>query len=129
NGRNSTGHGPRVHELRTEYEKAFANYTADELVATIRKYTGNAAAYQRLDATMQHPQTEALGIVRTVSSVDGAQIRVRAFPAPFPRLRPQLNGMAPGLGEHTAEIASALGFTQEEVAAMRRQAAASIPAA
>jgi formyl-CoA transferase len=80
------------------------------LVDVIRKYAGNAAAYQSADAAIKDPQTEALGIVREVPLTDGANSKVRAFPARFSRLRPQLKGTAPALGEHTKQISQEFGL-------------------
>lgn len=106
NGRNSTGHGTDVHDLREVYERGFAQHSAEYLVDVIRKYTGNAAVYQGADAAIGHPQTAALGIVRSVPAGAGVTVKVRGFPARFSRLRPQTKGVAPALGEHTAAIAA-----------------------
>ena len=103
-GRDSTGYGIRVQELRAEYEREFARYSAEELVALVRKHAGNAASYQRADNTLEHAQTEALGIVRDVAAGGGATVRVRAFPARFSNLKPELKAIAPALGEHTNAI-------------------------
>lgn len=102
NGRNSTGHGIDVHELREEYERGFARHSSEYLVGVIRKYAGNAAVYQSADAAIKHPQTQALGIVQSVPA--GVDVKVRSFPARFSRLRLQLKGNAPELGEHTAAV-------------------------
>ena len=110
NGRNSTGYGSRVQELRPEYEREFARYPANELVDMIRKYAGNGASYQRADETMRHPQTAALEIKRKVPAGSNAEVEVRAFPARFSRMKPQLQGNAPALGEHNAVIGVELGL-------------------
>lgn len=109
-GRDSTGYGVRVQELRAEYEREFARYSAEELVAMIRKYAGNAATYQRADEAINHPQTQALGVVQSVPARGGSTIKVRSFPARFSRLKPELGGNAPQLGEHTASVAAELGL-------------------
>lgn len=106
-GRNSTGYGVDALGLKTEYEREFVRFSADELVAIIRNHGGNAACYQRVDQALVHPQTQALGLVRKVPAdhtADAAQVAVRAFPARFSRLRPHTHGAAPKLGQHTQEI-------------------------
>jgi crotonobetainyl-CoA:carnitine CoA-transferase CaiB-like acyl-CoA transferase len=113
NGRSTTGHGAHVHEMRATYEEAFAPYSAEELVALIRKHRGNASVYYRLDQTLTQPQTQALAIVREVDS-GGRKRKVRRFPARFSRLQPKLHERAPGLGEHTREIAAQLGLSMNE---------------
>ena len=107
-GRDSTGYGVRVPELRPEYEREFARYSAEELVAMIRKHAGNAASYQRADQALDHAQTKALGVVRDVPAAGGATVRVRAFPARFSKIQPELKGNAPSLGEHTAVVTAEL---------------------
>jgi crotonobetainyl-CoA:carnitine CoA-transferase CaiB-like acyl-CoA transferase len=107
-GRDSTGYGVRVPELRPEYEREFARYSAEELVAMIRKHAGNAASYQRADQALDHAQTKALGVVREVPAAGGATVRVRAFPARFSGMQPALKGNAPSIGEHTSAVAAEL---------------------
>ena len=107
-GRDSTGYGVRVPELRPEYEREFARYSAEELVAMIRKHAGNAASYQRADQALGHAQTQALGVVREVPAANGAMVKVRAFPARFSKMQLELKGVAPALGEHTLSVAAEL---------------------
>ena len=85
----------------------------DELVELIRKHRGNASVYYRLDQTLEHAQTKALGVLQEVES-DGKMRTVRRFPARFSSLRPQLHARAPRLGEHTREVALELGLEAEE---------------
>ncbi|HEX7128048.1 MAG TPA: CaiB/BaiF CoA-transferase family protein, partial [Thermodesulfobacteriota bacterium] len=127
-GRNSTGHGVDVHDLRGEYEKAFARFPAETLVETIRKHSGNASSYMRADQTLAHPQTAALGIVREVETAEGGTAKVRAFPARYSRSTPGLRGRAPGLGEHAAAIAAEVGIPAEELERLRRAGGIAGPA-
>ena len=110
NGRLSTGHGSHVHELREVYEEAFKKYSGEHIAETIRKYRGSASVYQRLDATLAHPQTVALGLLHEMKS-DGRTDRFRRFPARFSELKTKALGRAPKLGEHTRQIAEELGFS------------------
>jgi len=107
-GRDSTGYGVRVPELRPEYEREFARYSAEELVAMIRKHAGNAASYQRADQALGHAQTQALGVVREVPAANGAMVKVRAFPARFSKMQLEVKGAAPTLGEHTLSVTAEL---------------------
>lgn len=115
-GRVTTGHGAHVHEMRETYDQAFAAYSAEELVALIRKHRGNASVYYRLDETLAHPQTQALDVVREVEHAGKAR-KVRRFPARFSKLEPRLASRAPRLGEHTRSIAAELGLSADEVLA------------
>ncbi len=98
-GRNSTGHGVHTHELAPEYERAFVRYPAETLAELVRKHGGSAAVYQGLDAALEHPQTQALDIVRTVRTAAGDAVRVRAYPARFSALEAKLRDDAPAGGE------------------------------
>ncbi len=118
NGRKSTGHGSLVHEMRDTYEKGFAGYTADDLVARIRERGANAAVYMHADETLAHKQTEALNIVREVPAGD-ATMRVSAFPARFSAAELELRGHAPALGQHGLAIARGAGFSPDEIARLR----------
>jgi crotonobetainyl-CoA:carnitine CoA-transferase CaiB-like acyl-CoA transferase len=117
-GRNSTGHGPDAHALVGEYEKAFVNYNAEELAEIVRKHTGSAAVYQQLDRALEHPQTKALDIMRSVISQNGDATPVRAFPARFSRIETRIAGSVPKLGEHTREVAKETGLTDSELEAL-----------
>ena len=106
-GRNSTGYGADVLALKSEYEQEFARYSADELVAMIRKHGGIAARYQSNEEAIRHEQSTALRIVRQKDdaiSQAGARVEVRAFPARFSRITTSTEGDAPALGQHTLEI-------------------------
>ncbi|HEV8516961.1 MAG TPA: CoA transferase [Burkholderiales bacterium] len=116
-GRVTTGHGARVHEMRETYEQAFAKYSAEELVALIRKHRGNASVYQRLDEALAHPQTKSLDLIDEVA-IDGKVRRFRRFPARFSKLKPKSQTCAPGLGEHTREIALETGTSSGDLEAL-----------
>jgi len=95
NGRNSTGHGVDVNALRPLYEAVFRHHRAADLVALIRKHSGNAAVYQRADETIAHPQVASLGLLREAGYMhEQVQVctQVRSFPARFSRLRPTVPG-------------------------------------
>lgn len=112
-GRATTGHGAHVHEMRSTYEDAFQAYSAESLVELIRKHRGNASVYYRLDQTLEHPQTQALDVVREVDD-GGRKRKVRRFPARFGKLQPKVHAHAPKLGEHTREIAAEVGLSESE---------------
>lgn len=102
-GRNSAGYGVDAPTLKPEYEREFARYSADELVAMVRKHGGNAASYQRVDQALSHPQTQALGLLRTIPAGkddSSTTVTVRRFPARFSRLPTDMQDAAssPGMG-------------------------------
>jgi len=113
-GRLTTGLGPRARELRPEYEKEFVQHPAAEVVARIREHGGAAAVYQDHRQVLEHEQPAALDLFREAGDGDDA-VRVTAFPARFSRTRTQVRAGAPGLGQHTQEVASELGFDTPDI--------------
>lgn len=127
-GRDCTGFGSRMQEMRPIYEAGFAAFTAEDLVERIRKYGAIAARYMHAGETMADPQTAALGIVREVPCDDtGGTAKITAFPARFSRSRPEHRGIAPRLGEHGAALAAACGFSAGAIAALQAQGGLALP--
>jgi len=55
----------------------------------VRKHGGNAASYQSVDQALNHPQTQALGLLREMPAGKDdstTTVTVRRFPAGFSRL-------------------------------------------
>jgi crotonobetainyl-CoA:carnitine CoA-transferase CaiB-like acyl-CoA transferase len=127
-GRDCTGFGSRMHEMRPIYEAAFAAFTAGDLVQRIRKYGAIAAPYMHAGETMADPQITALGIMREVPcDLAGGTAKVTAFPARFSRSRPEHRGIAPRFAEHGGALAAACGFSTAEVAALQEQGGLALP--
>ena len=111
-GRNSTGHGVKAHDLALEYERAFERYPAEQLAEIVRKHGGSASVYQRLDEALEHAQTRALQVVRTVPAGSGNEVRVRAYPARFSAMTLRLEGRAPRLDEHGDALRARIALTR-----------------
>ena len=111
NGRNSTGHGGLVHEMRPVYEAVFVNHTSADLVDRIRKYGANVSVYMSADASLEHAQTKALNIVEG---------HLRRFPARFSRSQTRLPAECATFGADTDAIAKELGFPPAALADLRR---------
>ncbi len=101
-GRGSTGHGNYSHLVREEYEVAFKRYSAEKLLEIIRRHMGNAGVFQRADEMLLDPQTQALEIVVSVPLDSKRSFKVRAFPAKFSDLKPQIKGGVATLGTDRA---------------------------
>ncbi len=108
-GRNTTGLGPRARELKSEYESEFRKRSAADVVAKVREFGGFASAYLTHEELLREPQVRALSIVDDVACGDGT-MRALAFPLKLSASKPTVRGRAPGLGEHTHEIAAELGL-------------------
>ena len=63
-------------------------------------------------------QTEALGLLQPLEHAEIAGLRLPALPLSFDRERAAHRSAPPAVGEHTAEILAAVGYTGEEIAAL-----------
>ena len=126
-GRTTTGYGSRVQELKPEYEKEFARYTAEQLVDMIRKHAGNGAYYQNAEEAVRHPQATALEVVRRAPQGTG-EVEVRAFPARYSRLKPEVRGHAPEHGQHGRAIAREAGLDDAMIGRLVEAGALCAPA-
>jgi crotonobetainyl-CoA:carnitine CoA-transferase CaiB-like acyl-CoA transferase len=108
-GRTTTGLGPKAREFKGEYEVEFKKRPAAEVVAQVRKFGGFASAYLSHDQLLQEPQVEALETIKEVRQGERTE-RVLDFPVKFSSSRPQVQGNAPRLGEHTQAVARELGL-------------------
>lgn len=78
------------------------------------------AAIQRIDEVLADPQVQARGMVIEQDHPVLGRIRLPNLPFRFSDSDTTPRCPAPSLGQHNAEIATSLGFTAEEVAAMAR---------
>lgn len=106
-------HRPRVTEavaaqLRTR--------TAAEWVRIFSEVDVPVSVVQTLSEVVNDPQVVARGAVMSVPGFGGQLVTVHS---PF-RLQstPVVNAPFPALGEHTCEVLTALGYTEEDVAAL-----------
>jgi crotonobetainyl-CoA:carnitine CoA-transferase CaiB-like acyl-CoA transferase len=106
--------------LRAELAAIFAAGTRDEWAAFAQANDVCLEPVLEGDEPRDHPQLRARGAFVEVPARDGgppvpavaSPVRIRGEPAP---LRP-----APRLGEHADEVLEEAGFTEQEVAALRR---------
>ena len=61
-----------------------------------------------LEELMEHPQIEANGLFKEISSSNQGQVRALRFPAKFNNQELMNHSPAPALGEHKAEIINSL---------------------
>jgi crotonobetainyl-CoA:carnitine CoA-transferase CaiB-like acyl-CoA transferase len=74
-----------------------------------------------IDKVFADPQVEHLGIVQEIDAADGrAPLRVVGQPVTLERTPSRLAAPPPERGEHTAEVLREFGFSDDELAALRR---------
>ncbi len=77
------------------------------------------AKVQRIDEVLEDPQIKARGMVVEQEHPVLGQIKLLNLPFRFSDCDTTIHQVAPELGEHNAEIASSLGFSEAEIAAMK----------
>ncbi|MBI4336364.1 MAG: CoA transferase [Chloroflexi bacterium] len=118
-GRDAVGMGRYANELKPIWEEAFRDRTADEVVALVRKYQGEAAPVNDYSSLLADPQVKALGIVQEMQRSRGSKLPILGPPWTIHGVAKQPPAPAPTLGQHTREVLLALGYTEDEVLRLR----------
>lgn len=79
-----------------------------------------AGPVQNVSEALQHPQTRAVDMVIDVDDANGGQCSALGFPVHFNGMNEPARSAAPLLGQHTRQILSAAGFTDQEYEALRQ---------
>ncbi len=77
----------------------------------------------RLDEALDHPHTQARGMVVNVPTPDGASRRQLATPVQMTGFRFVVSRPAPDPGEHTDAVLMELGWTTQDITRLRASAA------
>lgn len=79
------------------------------------------AKVQRIDEVLADPQIQARGMLVEQNHPVLGKIKLPNLPFRFSGCDTTIHQVAPELGQHNAEIAAALGFSAEEIAAMQAE--------
>jgi crotonobetainyl-CoA:carnitine CoA-transferase CaiB-like acyl-CoA transferase len=105
-------------ELVAELDAAFGSRPLAEWRRPLDDARIPWAPFQTVDELLSDPQVIANGYVGTVEPKDGEPFPLPAGAVQFDE-RPATLRPAPGLGEHTEEVLAELGYTWDEVVAMK----------
>jgi len=118
-GREATGVGRYAYEVKDQWEAAFADMTADEVVELIREVGGDAIAFNDHETLVNHPQVDVLGLIQQMPLGGGKSLPVAAWPVQLHETPCAVQGPPPALGEHTDAVLDEAGFSADEIARMR----------
>ena len=91
-------------EVMSFVVKICESMTTDEALSKLRNEDVPCSATTTLEELMEHPQIEANGLFKEISSSNQGQVRALRFPAKFNNQELMNHSPAPALGEHKAEI-------------------------
>ena len=107
-------------ELEAALEDAIGKQDREPLLKVLEDAGVPATPVNTVDQVMNDPQTAARAMIERVVHPRLGEIPVVGTPVKFSRMRAGVRTAAPLLGQHTDEILGDLGYSKEEIAAIRR---------
>ncbi len=118
-GREVTGVGRYVAEVKPIWEKAFATKTNDEIVHLIHEFQGDAVPFTNYMSLFQHPQVQELDVVREIEHPTAGTFETIGPVWRFSDTQAAVQSPPPTLGQHTDEILLGLGYSSDDIERLR----------
>ena len=96
-----------------------ASRTVAEVLRLLDGIDVPCAKVQRIDEVISDPQIQARGMMQEQDHPRYGKLRLPNLPFKFSDCDTTIQSVAPDLGEHNASVASSLGYSEAEIAAMR----------
>ncbi len=94
-------------------------YTTEEIVDKLQEHDVPARSVNDMADVFSHPQTEARNMRRRMDHPTVGDVEMPGSPMNFQNGQTAFDEHPPGLGEQTTEILDGLGYTEEEIGALR----------
>ncbi len=118
-GREVTGVGRYVAEVKPIWEKAFATKTNDEIVHLIHEFQGDAVPFTNYMSLFQQPQVQELDVVREIEHPTAGTFETIGPVWRFSDTPAAVQSPPPTLGQHTDEILLGLGYSSDDIERLR----------
>ena len=106
--------------LNDEINARLAEKTSSEWIDILNTIGVPCGPINTIDQVFADPQVQHLGMAKDVTAKDGHVFQVVGQPVALSRTPSRIVSPTPELGEHTDEVFAELGFSAEEVEALRR---------
>jgi crotonobetainyl-CoA:carnitine CoA-transferase CaiB-like acyl-CoA transferase len=114
-GRAASSIGRYATEVKPLWERAFANRSRDDLIELIKSVGGDAVPIMDYPALLAHPQVAALEILDAIDHPTAGRLKMIRPVARFSETPNSIRLPPPLLGQHTAEVLRAAGFSTPEI--------------
>ena len=104
-------------------ERRIETLKKDDVVARLRKANVPAGPINSLDAVFADPTVRHLGLIAEVDHPIAGRVRAPGIPVRMDGTPPSIRLHPPLLGEHTAEVLAEVGFSDDEIAKLRKDGA------
>jgi formyl-CoA transferase len=104
-------------------ERRMRTLTKADIVRRLREANVPVGPINRLDEVFADPVVRHLGLVAEVDHPTAGRVRAPGIPVRMSGTAPSVRSAPPLLGEHTDAVLADLGYTTDEIAALRRDGA------
>jgi formyl-CoA transferase len=109
--------------LNDEINERLAKKTSAEWIEALNRIGVPCGPINSIDKVFADPQVQHLGMAKDVVLKNGEKSQIVGQPIGLSRTPSKIAAGTPALGEHTQEVLEEFGFSNEEIAALKRASA------